>query len=130
MWDVFCRDGEEFLFRTALGILRLYEDILTHMDFIHIAQFLTRLPDYISAEEIFSSITTINMNSKNKKWPQVHIFLKQSHVNASHTCVYLLSKCKGVLTPAFFIYSLFFIIKLKLIIPFSVDSIRTLVHTK
>ncbi|KAK9971834.1 hypothetical protein ABG768_025181 [Culter alburnus] len=71
VWDVFCRDGEEFLFRTALGILRLYEDILTHMDFIHIAQFLTRLPDYISAEEIFSSITNINMNSKNKKWPQV-----------------------------------------------------------
>uniref|UniRef100_A0A8C1F3T3 TBC1 domain family member 14 n=1 Tax=Cyprinus carpio carpio TaxID=630221 RepID=A0A8C1F3T3_CYPCA len=71
VWDVFCRDGEEFLFRTALGILRLYEDILTHMDFIHIAQFLTRLPDYISAEEIFSSITTINMNSKNKKWAQV-----------------------------------------------------------
>ncbi|KAF4110977.1 TBC1 domain family member 14 isoform X1 [Onychostoma macrolepis] len=71
VWDVFCRDGEEFLFRTALGILRLYEDILTHMDFIHIAQFLTRLPEYISAEEIFSSITTINMNSKNKKWPQV-----------------------------------------------------------
>ncbi|XP_056125865.1 TBC1 domain family member 14 isoform X1 [Rhinichthys klamathensis goyatoka] len=71
VWDVFCRDGEEFLFRTALGILHLYEDILTHMDFIHIAQFLTRLPDCLSAEEIFSSITTINMNSKNKKWPQV-----------------------------------------------------------
>ncbi|XP_026071313.1 TBC1 domain family member 14-like isoform X1 [Carassius auratus] len=71
VWDVFCRDGEEFLFRTALGILRLYEDILTHMDFIHIAQFLTRLPDDISADEIFSSITTINMNSKNKKWAQV-----------------------------------------------------------
>uniref|UniRef100_A0A671Q440 TBC1 domain family member 14-like n=1 Tax=Sinocyclocheilus anshuiensis TaxID=1608454 RepID=A0A671Q440_9TELE len=71
VWDVFCRDGEEFLFRTALGILRLYEDILTHMDFIHIAQFLTRLPEYISAEKIFSSITSINMNSKNKKWAQV-----------------------------------------------------------
>uniref|UniRef100_A0A671Q4J7 TBC1 domain family member 14-like n=1 Tax=Sinocyclocheilus anshuiensis TaxID=1608454 RepID=A0A671Q4J7_9TELE len=75
VWDVFCRDGEEFLFRTALGILRLYEDILTHMDFIHIAQFLTRLPEYISAEKIFSSITSINMNSKNKKWAQVRIFL-------------------------------------------------------
>uniref|UniRef100_A0A8C1C255 TBC1 domain family member 14 n=1 Tax=Cyprinus carpio carpio TaxID=630221 RepID=A0A8C1C255_CYPCA len=75
VWDVFCRDGDEFLFRTALGILRLYEDILTHMDFIHIAQFLTRLPEYISAEEIFSNTTTINMNSKNKKWAQVRIFL-------------------------------------------------------
>ncbi|XP_026123535.1 TBC1 domain family member 14 isoform X1 [Carassius auratus] len=71
VWDVFCRDGDEFLFRTALGILRLYEDILTHMDFIHIAQFLTRLPEYISADEIFSSTTTISMNSKNKKWAQV-----------------------------------------------------------
>uniref|UniRef100_A0A8C2S3W0 Rab-GAP TBC domain-containing protein n=1 Tax=Capra hircus TaxID=9925 RepID=A0A8C2S3W0_CAPHI len=36
VWDVFCRDGEEFLFRTGLGILRLYEDILLQMDFIHI----------------------------------------------------------------------------------------------
>ncbi|TRY99652.1 hypothetical protein DNTS_018057 [Danionella cerebrum] len=71
VWDVFCRDGEEFLFRTALGILRLYEDILTHMDFIHIAQFLTRLPDDISADEIFSSVTTVNMNCRNKRWPQV-----------------------------------------------------------
>lgn len=74
VWDVFCRDGEEFLFRTALGILRLYEDILTRMDFIHIAQFLTRLPDYISTEELFSSITNINMNCKNKKWAQVRSF--------------------------------------------------------
>ncbi|XP_051536074.1 TBC1 domain family member 14-like isoform X1 [Myxocyprinus asiaticus] len=71
VWDVFCRDGEEFLFRTALGILRLYEDILTHMDFIHIAQFLTRLPECISADELFFSITNININCKNKKWTQV-----------------------------------------------------------
>lgn len=28
VWDVFCRDGEEFLFRTGLGILRLFEDVL------------------------------------------------------------------------------------------------------
>ncbi|XP_036407833.1 TBC1 domain family member 14 isoform X2 [Megalops cyprinoides] len=71
VWDVFCRDGDEFLFRTALGILKLYEDILTKMDFIHNAQFLTKLPEDIAAEELFSAIATIQMHSKNKKWAQV-----------------------------------------------------------
>ncbi|XP_073747500.1 uncharacterized protein KIAA0232 isoform X3 [Callorhinus ursinus] len=71
IWDVFCRDGEGFLFRTALGILKLFEDILTKMDFIHIAQFLTRLPDDLPAEEVFASIATIQMQSRNRKWAQV-----------------------------------------------------------
>ncbi|XP_055988892.1 TBC1 domain family member 14 isoform X1 [Sorex fumeus] len=71
VWDVFCRDGEEFLFRTALGILRLFEDILASMDFIHMAQFLTRLPDDLLAEEVFASIATVQMQSRNKKWAQV-----------------------------------------------------------
>nr|XP_019603754.1 PREDICTED: TBC1 domain family member 14 isoform X1 [Rhinolophus sinicus]XP_019603755.1 PREDICTED: TBC1 domain family member 14 isoform X1 [Rhinolophus sinicus]XP_019603757.1 PREDICTED: TBC1 domain family member 14 isoform X1 [Rhinolophus sinicus] len=71
IWDVFCRDGEEFLFRTALGILKLFEDILSSMDFIHIAQFLTRLPDHLPVDEFFASIATIQMQSRNKKWAQV-----------------------------------------------------------
>uniref|UniRef100_A0A674B7N3 TBC1 domain family member 14 n=1 Tax=Salmo trutta TaxID=8032 RepID=A0A674B7N3_SALTR len=71
VWDVFCRDGDEFLFRVALGILRLYEDVLTRMDFIHNAQFLTRLPDHISPDQLFSHIHAIHMTSKNRKWGQV-----------------------------------------------------------
>ncbi|KAG8453467.1 hypothetical protein GDO86_000193 [Hymenochirus boettgeri] len=71
VWDVFCRDGEEFLFRTALGILRLFEDILTRMDFIHIAQFLTKLPEDLYSEDLFTSIAAIQMQSRNKKWSQV-----------------------------------------------------------
>nr|XP_030732724.1 TBC1 domain family member 14 isoform X1 [Globicephala melas] len=71
VWDVFCRDGEQFLFRTALGLLKLFEDILTHMDFIHIAQFLTRLPEDLPAEELFASIAAVQMQSRNKKWAQV-----------------------------------------------------------
>ncbi|MBN3277125.1 TBC14 protein, partial [Polyodon spathula] len=71
VWDVFCRDGDEFLFRTALGILKLYEDILTKMDFIHNAQFLTKLPEDIPAEELFTTIAAIQMQSRNKKWAQV-----------------------------------------------------------
>lgn len=71
VWDVFCRDGEEFLFRTALGILRLYEEILLQMDFIHIAQFLTKLPEDITSEKLFSCIAAIQMQNSNKKWTQV-----------------------------------------------------------
>uniref|UniRef100_A0A8C5SSD7 TBC1 domain family member 12 n=1 Tax=Laticauda laticaudata TaxID=8630 RepID=A0A8C5SSD7_LATLA len=71
VWDVFCRDGEEFLFRTGLGILRIYEDILLQMDFIHIAQFLTKLPEDITSEKLFSCITSIQMQNSNKKWAQV-----------------------------------------------------------
>nr|XP_044997768.1 TBC1 domain family member 12 isoform X2 [Jaculus jaculus] len=71
VWDVFCRDGEEFLFRTGLGILRLYEDILLQMDFIHIAQFLTKLPDDITAEKLFTCIAAIQMQNSTKKWTQV-----------------------------------------------------------
>uniref|UniRef100_A0A3Q3IYF8 Rab-GAP TBC domain-containing protein n=1 Tax=Monopterus albus TaxID=43700 RepID=A0A3Q3IYF8_MONAL len=71
VWDVFCRDGEEFLFRTALGLLRLYQDVLTCMDFIHMAQFLTRLPDLIPTEQLFQHIAAIHMASRNKKWAQV-----------------------------------------------------------
>ncbi|XP_027019027.2 TBC1 domain family member 12 isoform X2 [Tachysurus fulvidraco] len=88
VWDVFCRDGEEFLFRTALGILRLYEDVLVHMDFIHMAQFLTRLPEHVSAERLFSSIYSIHMTSSNRKWPQVFSTLmkdKESDKSGSPT---------------------------------------------
>jgi len=71
VWDVFCRDGEEFLFRTALGILRLYEEILVNMDFIHLAQFLTRLPDNIQVEALFRHIDSIRMTIDKKKFNQV-----------------------------------------------------------
>uniref|UniRef100_A0A8C4IC23 TBC1 domain family, member 14 n=1 Tax=Dicentrarchus labrax TaxID=13489 RepID=A0A8C4IC23_DICLA len=68
VWDVFCRDGEEVLFRTALGVLRLYQDVLTCMDFIHMAQFLTRLPDLIPGEQLFQHIAAVHMTSRNRKW--------------------------------------------------------------
>ena len=89
VWDVFCRDGEEFLFRTALGLLRLYQDVLTCMDFIHMAQFLTRLPDLIPAEQLFQHIAAVHMASRNRKWAQVRpgivaILVSGSISNVSH----------------------------------------------
>eukprot|EP00066_Takifugu_rubripes_P012039 XP_011601305.1 PREDICTED: TBC1 domain family member 12-like isoform X1 [Takifugu rubripes] len=71
VWDVFCRDGEESLFRTALGILRLFEDVLLQMDFIHIAQFLSRLPDDLQSHTLFTAMANTQMLSKNRRWVQV-----------------------------------------------------------
>ncbi|KAL7869855.1 hypothetical protein AOLI_G00138430 [Acnodon oligacanthus] len=84
VWDVFCRDGEEFLFRTGLGILRLYEEVLLCMDFIHIAQFLTRLPDDVSVDRLFSCISCTQMTSNNRKWTQVFsALMKDKEVDKS-----------------------------------------------
>ncbi|XP_004715142.1 TBC1 domain family member 14 [Echinops telfairi] len=71
VWDVFCRDGEEFLFRTALGLLRLFQDVLASMDFIHMAQFLTRLPDQLPPDQLFAAIATVQMQSRSRKWAQM-----------------------------------------------------------
>ncbi|XP_054654861.1 TBC1 domain family member 12-like [Dunckerocampus dactyliophorus] len=71
VWDVFCRDGEESLFRTGLGILRLFEDVLLQMDFIHIAQFLSRLPEDLQAHTLFAAMASTHMISRNRRWAQV-----------------------------------------------------------
>ncbi|XP_041818627.1 TBC1 domain family member 12-like isoform X2 [Chelmon rostratus] len=83
IWDVFFRDGEEFLFRTALGILRLYQDVLLHMDLISIAQFLSRLPDEeLLSDRLFSCISASPMLSGNRKWSQVLSSYKESETSS------------------------------------------------
>uniref|UniRef100_T1JH67 Rab-GAP TBC domain-containing protein n=1 Tax=Strigamia maritima TaxID=126957 RepID=T1JH67_STRMM len=74
VWDVFYRDGEEFLFQTALGILYLHEELLLNMDFIHIVQFLTKLPDDISGISLFDSIELVRMSIDKKHFNQVLTF--------------------------------------------------------
>ncbi|XP_035853177.1 TBC1 domain family member 12-like isoform X2 [Sander lucioperca] len=72
VWDLFFRDGEEFLFRTALGILKLHQDVLLHMDLISTAQFLSRLPDEeLLSDRLFSCISATPMLSGNRNWSQV-----------------------------------------------------------
>ncbi|KAK2180444.1 hypothetical protein NP493_443g06023 [Ridgeia piscesae] len=70
-WDVFFRDGEEFLFRMALGILKMYEEILLNLDFIHLAQFLTRLPETMNPDELFHSIDAIHMTVDKRPFQRV-----------------------------------------------------------
>ncbi|XP_074484749.1 TBC1 domain family member 12-like isoform X2 [Sebastes fasciatus] len=72
VWDVLFRDGEEFLFRTALGILRLHQDVLLDLDLVSIAQFLSRLPDEpLLSDRLFSCIAATPLLSGNRKWTQV-----------------------------------------------------------
>ncbi|KAI5608184.1 TBC1 domain family member 12 isoform X2, partial [Silurus asotus] len=83
VWDLFCRDGEEALFRTALGILRLYQDVLLQMDFIHSAQFLSRLPQNTPAHLLFIGIANTDMLSNNGRWNQSS---HESHESLTLTC--------------------------------------------
>ncbi|XP_005090343.1 TBC1 domain family member 12 [Aplysia californica] len=83
VWDVFCRDGEEFLFRTAIGILKLYEVVLMKMDFIHMAQFLTKLPEDICADHLFKEVDGVRMNIDKRGFHAVHAFFKDLHENTS-----------------------------------------------
>ena len=57
IWDLIIRDGESFLLKTALGILSLYEEtLLKETDFVHIAQFLSKLPDDFNCDKLFDKI--------------------------------------------------------------------------
>uniref|UniRef100_A0A915PDU6 Rab-GAP TBC domain-containing protein n=1 Tax=Setaria digitata TaxID=48799 RepID=A0A915PDU6_9BILA len=57
VWDVFLRDGEQFLFSTALGIMHLYEAELENMnDFDAVVHFLTHLPESMSVNQLFDAI--------------------------------------------------------------------------
>lgn len=62
IWDVFLRDGDEFLFRTAIGVLKLSQDQLLGMDFLTGSQYLTKLPEYLTATQLFKSIASVKMN--------------------------------------------------------------------
>lgn len=71
------------MFRTGLGILRLYEDVLLQMDFIHMAQFLSRLPDELQPHTLFSAMANTHMIGKNGRWAQVGAEPLPSHPHGS-----------------------------------------------
>eukprot|EP00118_Oscarella_pearsei_P008821 m.47423 g.47423 ORF g.47423 m.47423 type:complete len:552 (+) comp33784_c0_seq4:415-2070(+) len=64
VWDVYFRDGDVFLFRTALGILSMYQGEMLEKEFIELGRFFTRLPGLMSADKLFEHIMRINISSK------------------------------------------------------------------
>lgn len=81
VWDLFCRDGEEFLFRTGLGILLMNEEVLLEMEFFRLAQYLTKLSNTITADELFKYIEKINFSKQ--KLTQTLNYYKQIAKTAS-----------------------------------------------
>lgn len=71
IWDVYVRDGDEFLFRTALGILRMFQNELLDMDFVRCSQFLTKLPDNLEASVLFDNIAKINTSIGAQSFQQI-----------------------------------------------------------
>lgn len=78
VWDVFLRDGDEFIFRTALGVLHLHQDLLLQMDFLHGSQYLTRLPDDLSADNLFKSIQSVTVCIGKQTFGQIADKCKES----------------------------------------------------
>ena len=49
----------------------MHEDVLVNMDFIHLGQFLKKLPDTLSHELLFKNIESIQMNIEKRKFSHV-----------------------------------------------------------
>jgi hypothetical protein len=56
---------------TVAGVLHLHQEALLKLDFIHGAQFLTKLPDDLAADLLFRSIEAIHMNVGRQKFGEV-----------------------------------------------------------
>ena len=66
LWDVFFRDGDLFIYRTALGILRMLQDeLLSINEFIDAAQLFSRIPaKYNNQVILFENISKISITMK------------------------------------------------------------------
>lgn len=67
IWDLYVLDGDVAVFRSALGILRLFMNQLLAMKFEDMAYFLSHIPsDEIDADEMLQSIRSIRVVSRRK----------------------------------------------------------------
>ena len=53
------------------GVLKLYEDLILSLDFIHLAQYLTKLPESMPANDLFRCIDKIHMTIDTRRFIQV-----------------------------------------------------------
>ncbi|VDO39958.1 unnamed protein product [Onchocerca flexuosa] len=95
VWDVFLRDGEQFIFNIALGIMRLYESELENMDdFDAVVHFLTHLPQSMNINQLFdatepfmksssSGATSEHGNGKKRSFQQIHSDVSERIAQAS-----------------------------------------------
>ncbi|PAA58994.1 hypothetical protein BOX15_Mlig007474g1, partial [Macrostomum lignano] len=66
IWDMFVHDGDAFLYRASLGILRLYESQLLTMDYSQMMELLKNpLPD-LDIESLFDNVKAVSMRLVNR----------------------------------------------------------------
>lgn len=53
------------------GVLHLHQELLLKMDFLHGAQFLTRLPDDLCADNLFRSIQAVYVSVGKQTFSQI-----------------------------------------------------------
>jgi hypothetical protein len=53
------------------GVLKLYQDILLKLDFMQLAEFLTKLPNDLSSDDLFLAIDAVVMISNKCTFSQV-----------------------------------------------------------
>jgi hypothetical protein len=62
IWDCFLLEGERFVVRAGLGILRMYAPILKSQSIEEIVKVLSRLPNEKSVDELMSHVDWIPIN--------------------------------------------------------------------
>ena len=68
IWDVYLLDGDVFLFRAAIGVLKYFEHrLITIKDFTEVAQFFNKLPDDINPDKLFSFIKSVSLSRRKFK---------------------------------------------------------------
>lgn len=67
IWDLYVLDGDIAIFRSALGILRLFMNQLLAMKFEEMAYFLSHIPsEQINADELLQSIRSVRIVTRKK----------------------------------------------------------------
>lgn len=64
LWDCYLLEGEVFIIRAALGILRFYATNLAKMSLEGIMSLLVHVPDDINADELINAIAQIKLSNK------------------------------------------------------------------
>jgi len=61
------------------AILKFNNDLLIEMEFIHAAQYLTRLPSNSTHQELFDVISDVTMTSRgSRRWKDVLFLMKDA----------------------------------------------------
>ncbi len=83
LWDTYLYDGEVFLVRTGLAILRTFAPRLCTLSLEDIMSFLTKFPEEIDPDELYYNINQIKIS--HSKYEQVRHKYNMSNNHFFHS---------------------------------------------